>query len=93
MSVPDTLRHKIDLFGANGRFFRQNDELFNETSWAQVMLGQGIRPQGYHPLVDNTDDAPIYQMLANVKAVMHAVVDRMPTHEQAIARHCQAPRA
>jgi tryptophan halogenase len=93
MSVPDTLKHKIELFSANGRFFRQNDELFNETSWAQVMLGQGIRPQGYHPLVDNTDEAATYQMLANVKAVMHAVVDRMPTHEQAIERTCAAPRA
>ncbi len=93
MSVPDTLKHKIELFAANGRFFRQNDELFNETSWAQVMLGQGIRPRGYHPLVDNTDEAATYRMLDNVKAVMHAVVDRLPTHEEAIARHCAAQRA
>jgi tryptophan halogenase len=90
MDVPDSLKHKIELFASNGRFFRQNDELFNETSWAQVMLGQGIRPQGYHPLVDNTADEPIYKMLANVKAVMHGVVDRMPTHAQYIADHCKA---
>jgi len=91
MPVPDTLRHKIELFSANGRFFRQNDELFNETSWAQVMLGQGIRPLGHHPLVHNTEDEPIYKMLANVKQVMHAVVDRMPTHAQYVAQHCKAP--
>jgi tryptophan halogenase len=91
MDVPDTLKHKTELFGANGRFFRKNDELFNETSWAQVMLGQGIRPRGYHPLVDNTADEPIFKMLDNVKAVMHGVVDRMPTHEQYIADHCKAP--
>ena len=90
MDVPDSLKHKIELFRSNGRFFRQNDELFNETSWAQVMLGQGIRPQGYHPLVDNTDDASIYRMMDNVKSVMHRVVDTMPTHEQYIARHCRA---
>ncbi len=90
MEVPETLRRKIELFRANGRFFRQNDELFNETSWAQVMLGQGIRPQGYHPLVDNTAEEPIYRMLDNVRSVMHKVVERMPTHEQYIADHCRA---
>jgi tryptophan halogenase len=91
MDVPETLKHKTELFASSGRFFHKNDELFGETSWAQVMLGQHIRPAGYHPLVDNTPDEPTYKMLANVKAVMHAVVDRMPTHEQYIAQHCQAP--
>lgn len=90
MAVPETLQRKIDLFRANGRFFRQNDELFNETSWTQVMFGQGIRPQGYHPLVDNTADEPTWRMLDNVKAVMHRVVERMPTHAQYIAQHCKA---
>ncbi len=93
MEVPATLRRKTELFRANGRFFHQNDELFGETSWVQVMWGQGLRPQGYHPLVDNTADEPTYKMLANVKAVMHAVVDRMPTHEQYIAQHCKAAPA
>ncbi len=93
MDVPETLKHKTTLFGANGRFFRKDDELFGETSWAQVMLGQGIRPRGYHPLVDNTDDEAIYKMLANVKAVMHAVADRMPGHAQYIADQCKAPPA
>ncbi|RVT48456.1 tryptophan halogenase family protein [Rubrivivax albus] len=90
MDVPDTLRRKIDLFRANGRFFRQNDELFNETSWVQVMFGQGIRPQGYHPLADNTADEPTWRMLDNVRTVMHRVVERMPTHAQYIAQHCKA---
>jgi tryptophan halogenase len=91
MEVPETLRHKTDLFGSSGRFFHKNDELFGEVSWAQVMLGQGIKPASYHPLVDNTADEPIYKMLANVKAVMHAVVKTMPTHAQYIAQQCKAP--
>ncbi len=90
MDVPDTLKHKTELFSSSGRFFHKNDELFGDASWAQVMLGQGIQPQGYHPLVDNSADEPVYKMLGNVKAVMHAVVDQMPTHEQYIAQHCKA---
>jgi tryptophan 7-halogenase len=90
MSVPDTLLHKTELFRSSGRFFHKGDELFGDASWAQVMLGQGIKPQGYHPLVDNTADEPIYQMLANVKAVMHATVQQMPTHAQYIGQQCKA---
>lgn len=90
MDVPDTLKHKTELFRSHGRFFHKNDELFGETSWVQVMLGQGIQPLEYHPLVENTADEAIFKMMANVKAVMHNVVDRMPTHEQYIAAHCKA---
>ena len=93
MDVPDTLKHKTELFSSSGRFFHKNDELFGDASWAQVMLGQGIQPQSYHPLVDNTADEPVYRMLANVKAVMHATADRMPTHAQYIAEHCKASPA
>jgi tryptophan halogenase len=93
MDVPDTLKYKTELFRSHGRFFHQNDELFGETSWVQVMLGQGIVPLEYHPLVENTTDEAIFKMMSNVKAVMHNVVDRMPTHEQYIAAHCKAMAA
>ena len=42
MTVPDSLRHKMDLFSASGRIGRDVDDLFRDASWAQVMLGQGI---------------------------------------------------
>ena len=52
MEVPATLQRKMDLFLANGRIFREDDELFSEESWIQVFLGQGIIPRSYDPLVD-----------------------------------------
>ena len=74
---------------SNGRIFRNNNELFTEVSWFQVMFGQGIRPQGHHPLADaKSEDGG--KMLADVKRVMHGVVELMPTHEDFIARNCKA---
>lgn len=90
MSIPDSLQRKIDLFRSNGRIYRDNNELFAETSWFEVMLGQGIHPHGYHPLVDAKPDELIVKMLADVKRVMHGVVELMPTHEAFIAEHCKA---
>ena len=88
MPIPDSLQRKVDLFRSNGRIYRDNNELFAEASWFEVMLGQGIHPRGYHPLVDAKSDELITNMLADVKRVMHGVVDLMPTHEAFIAEHC-----
>lgn len=91
MSIPETLQRKIDLFQSNGRIFEERDELFGWLSWLQVMYGQGLRAKGYHPLVDTKSDEKIEQMMADVKRVMHGVVNLMPTHEQFIADNCKAP--
>ncbi len=90
MPIPDTLKQKIELFRANGRIFRINNELFTETSWFQVMFGQGIRPRAYHPLADSKPDDLIERMVSDVKRVMHGVVGQMPTHEAFIAENCKA---
>ena len=54
------------------------------------MFGQGIRPQGYHPLADAKSEELVEKMMADVKRVMHGVVDLMPTHEDFIAKNCKA---
>lgn len=90
MGIPDSLKHKVELFRANGRIFHSNGELFSEPSWLQVMIGQHIKPQGYHPLVDNTATESIATMMANVKLVTQNVVKTMPKHQDYIAQHCKA---
>ena len=93
MSIPDGLRAKIDLFRDSGRFYRDSDEMFALTSWVQVMVGQGILPQGYHPLVDATTDEELAKFGESVREVITRCVAAMPTHEQFIDRYCRAPVA
>lgn len=90
MSLPETLRHKLDLYRANGRIFREGNELFAEPSWLQVMHGQGVRPLGYDPLVEQLPEAEITEMLDNVRSVIGKCVAVMPTHAEFVARHCAA---
>lgn len=90
MAIPDTLQHKIDLYSSNGRVFREGAELFAELSWVQVMNGQGIRPQGYHPLVDLRSEEEITTFLGDIESVIKKCVDVMPTHAEYIAKHCDA---
>ena len=93
MPVPDTLQQKIDLFAGNGRVFREGPELFSEISWAEVFIGQGIKPRGYHPLVDTLSEERIAEFLRNVRRTIQRCVDAMPTHAQYVAEQCASPVA
>jgi tryptophan halogenase len=88
MPIPEYLQNKIDLFKANGRIFREDEELFNQTSWLSVMVGQGLMPKGYHPMVDMLDEMQIQQRMNNVKDVIGKSVDYMPSQAQFIAENC-----
>ena len=91
MEVPDTLVHKLDLVKANGRIFRDNNELFNETSWAAVMFGQGIVPDGYHPFVDTMGDIELKEFLLKVKATMGQLAGQQPLHHEFLTQYSRAP--
>ena len=90
MEIPETLQQKIALFRGRGRIFRYHNDLFGETSWMQVMFGQGIEPRGYHPLSDGSSTEETSKMLANVKAVIAQVVGGMQSHSEFIAANCKA---
>ena len=93
MDVPDTLRDTVRLFKDSGRFFRNAEEMFAITSWVQVMLGQHITPERYHPAVDQVPDQEVRGLIDGVGAVIASCVEAMPTHAQFIARYCAAAPA
>ena len=90
MSIPPELQANIDLFRDSGRFFRNANEMFAEISWIQVMVGQGIMPQGYHPLVDLVPEQEVGRFVASVGRTIAACVDVMPSHQAFIDRYCAA---
>ncbi len=91
MAVPDTLAAKLALFQARGKVVRVDNELFAETGWFQVMQGQNVLPEGYHPLADMQSEADTMEYLNGIRAVVGKCVEVMPDHAAYIARHCKAP--
>lgn len=90
MAVPETLQRKLDLFRSNGRIFRDLQELFAEPSWLQVMIGQGIVPQAYHPFADLRPEDEVAAYVQHVADVIAKCVHAMPTQAAYIAEHCAA---
>lgn len=90
MQVPDYLADKMELFRARGRIFRENEELFNDTSWFAVMVGQGLKPRGYDPMVDVMPLEQLRDRMTHIRTVLDKCADSMPQHFDFIARHCAA---
>jgi tryptophan halogenase len=90
MPVPDYLADKMAMFESYGRIFRENEELFNDTSWFAVMIGQGLLPKGYDPMVDVMGLDDLRTRMGNIKSVIARSAEVMPDHMRFIADHCRA---
>ena len=88
MEVPDSLQQKTALFRESGRIVREPKDLFRDSSWVQVMLGQGLVPEQYHRLADRLSDQELADFLANVRAIVKQAVARLPEHKSYVAQHC-----
>jgi tryptophan halogenase len=91
MDLPEGLQRKIDLFRTNGRVIREHNELFTETSWLSVMMGQGIEPQGYHPAADILPDSETLQRLKHIREVVSNTADVMPKQADYLRQICGEP--
>jgi tryptophan halogenase len=70
------------MFASNGRIYREHEELFTETSWLAVMVGQGIEAKGYHPAADLLPDSETLNRLAHIREVIETTAKLMPTQDE-----------
>jgi len=93
MAVPESLTHRIELFRETGRVFRRNEELFQENSWVQVMMGQGIVPRAYHPIAKKLTDEELSRFLSMIRDGIAHTVASLPQHQAYLAHYCARPAA
>ena len=88
MALPETLTAKIEQFRARGYIHREHEELFTETGWLQVLVGQGILPETYHPNADLLPANHLAAMLRNIESGIDRMVAAMPGHAEFLRRFC-----
>lgn len=91
MELPGTLRAKIDLFAASGHITREHEELFTEVGWLQVLVGQGLVPEGHHPLASAIPEQDLAEFLCTIEQLYAREVGQMLSHADFIARHTKVP--
>ena len=86
MDIPPSLARRIELFRRTGMVFREGDELFAETGWVQVLLGQRIEPERHHPLADALTAEQLDGFLADIRTLVGRAKNTLPPHHEFVAR-------
>lgn len=81
MELPESLLNRINLFKETGRMFRDGNELFDD-SWLQVMIGQGLMPKSYNPLVDTMSRHELEVFLSNIRRNIDKKLSELPAHSE-----------
>ncbi|KQM64901.1 tryptophan halogenase [Sphingomonas sp. Leaf17] len=91
MALPKDLTAKLALWRERAQVSREDDELFTEAGWTQVLIGQDILPDAWHPLADQvaSDDLSVF---LNTAATMAArVATSLPAHADLLRALAAAP--
>jgi tryptophan halogenase len=70
--------------------FREQEELFVEAGWFQVLTGQNVVPETWHPLADVLTRDELAGFLGDIRTIVSTNAARLPSHLDFIARTCAA---
>ena len=92
MEIPESLRDRMELFRATGGIFPSADELFDVRGWVQVMLGQNIMPERWHPLADGIEEERLRHFLEMTENAYVQDASRNPDHAAYVANFAPMKR-
>ena len=85
MPIPDRLIEKIALFQETGRIVRRDHDIFAESSWLAVAIGQGLAPNGRHPISDVLTPDENVGRLAAIRDSIRRTADALPLHADVVS--------
>ncbi len=91
LDIPESLADRIRLFRETGRVFRVREDLFQENSWIQVMLGQGIMPEQFHQITNVMSDDELTRFMTGIRSRVQSTVSKLPGHQAYVDQYCKAP--
>jgi tryptophan halogenase len=90
MSIPDDLKHQIEIFRRSGRVAILDADSFAEPSWVSLFLGLGCWPQRHDPLLAQVDEQALRTHFERLRTAISRTVDDMPDHGAFIEKHVRA---
>jgi tryptophan halogenase len=77
MDPPASLAYKLQLFAARGSLVTYDDETFTEDEWTAMLIGHGLIPKAYDPIVDQTEDGEVIQHFQKMLGFIRMNVEKM----------------
>ncbi len=91
MTLPDAVAYRMAHFTRTGRIVVSTDELFKEASWFAIMIGQGLEPTDYNPLVDSIPFEDNRTHLLRIEQQIAAALGTMTRHGDYIGQRLRQP--
>jgi tryptophan halogenase len=76
----EKLQSRLLLFQSRGRLSWDAAESFSRDKWTSALVGLGLTPRDYDPLVDVADPKLVDQFFAEFRQEISDAVNKMPTH-------------
>lgn len=92
IEIPDSLRHKLDIWKASGQVALGDLESYMEPSWIAILLGNGAVPERYAVAADIH---PLEQIRTGMKLRREEIMrsaQEVSSHRDFINSHCKSPQ-
>lgn len=89
MAVPDSLVEKIEMFRHRSAVPHYGEGLFSPPSWVSVLFGQGLKPDGVHPLAEALPIDELANRLAAIRKQIAGAVAEMPRHDEFVTDYSE----
>lgn len=93
MDIPDSLRHKLDVWRACGYVPLSGEESYKEPSWAAILLGNGLVPERCSPLANHVALEAVKSGMTARRIHLERAADAMPSHDAYLEKHCKGMSA
>ncbi|MGY5796458.1 tryptophan halogenase family protein [Rheinheimera faecalis] len=85
MAIPHRLQEKLALFKETGAIFNDANDIFRDSSWLQVMLGQGLQPADYHPAARAYSKEQLLEIMQNISTAKQQPLQKLTSHDEFLA--------
>ncbi len=86
--VPESLQIRLDAFRARGLAPLSDEDSFHADSWHAVLLGHGVEPQSFEPMVETLRDEDVAQHLRRLLGHIRDQVQAMTSHDAYLEIFC-----
>jgi tryptophan halogenase len=90
MSIPHRLQEKLALFKETGAIFNDANDIFRDSSWLQVMLGQGLQPADYHPAARAYSKEVLLEMMQQIRTAKQQPLQKLTSHDEFLALYTKS---
>lgn len=90
MAIPHRLQEKLALFKETGAIFNDANDIFRDSSWLQVMLGQGLQPADYHPAARAYSKEQLLEIMQNISTAKQQPLQKLTSHDEFLALYAKS---